>query len=274
MFIYKISCKILFPKCFPINFENSWNIWMGPSVSKPSSGCIPIRKPELHVSPMSPCFISCVRFTPFHYSHTEQKKTKKILEENLHPLFSPTVKSLSVPPSSTDEQPQLRQTNQWTFGCDLSKTALPSCWTPLSEEKQHPRPASPSLRPRRERKPPSSGCACWLHFDRSFPLSAPERHIQKAFLIQRWEPHEPIRHPPHPSPCRRRRPSHTDVRVFGTRPLSPRNISRQCLDSAVRPSAGRGNVPSGWQRILNTDEAEPTGVHIDFSDSRVLVHLL
>lgn len=37
----------------------------------------------------------------------------------------------------------------------------------------------------------SSGFACWLHFDRSFPLSAPERHIQKAFLIQRWEPRRP-----------------------------------------------------------------------------------
>lgn len=224
---------------------------------------------------MSPCLISCVRFTPFHYSNTEQKKSqKKILKENLHPSLSQTVKSLCVPPSNTDERPQLRRTDQRTFGCDLSKTALPSRWTALSEEKQHPRPASPSWRPRREREPPRSGCACWLHFDRSFPLSAPERHIQKAFLIQRWEPHEPIRHPPHPSPYRRRRPSHTDVSVFGTRPLSPRNISRQCLDSAVGPSAGRGNVPSGWQRILNTDECRADGIHIEFSGSRVLVHLL
>lgn len=194
------------------------------------------------------------------------KKDKKNVKENLHPSLSQTVKSLSVPPSNADKRPQLRRTSGRTNGRTFGRLVaifpirpfLPAELHFLKKNNTPACPAPPSWRPRREREPPSSGCACWLHFDRSFPLSAPERHIQKAFLIQRWEPHKPIHHPPRPSPYRRRQPSHTDVSVFGTRPLSPRNISRQCLDSTVGPSAGRGNVPSGWQRILNTDEAEPT----------------
>lgn len=38
----------------------------------------------------------------------------------------------------------------------------------------------------------SSGSACWLHFDRSFPLSAPECHIQKTFFIQGWAVQRPL----------------------------------------------------------------------------------
>ena len=56
-------------------------------------------------------------------------------------------------------------------------------------------PNTTGLRQKQTASPPPSGprwesamklwLACWLHFDRSFPLSAPECHIQKAFFIQR-----------------------------------------------------------------------------------------
>lgn len=187
------------------------------------------------------------------------------MKEHVHLSLFQTVKSLSTQPLIIVHA--IGGQKVVFFPKLLSSRSLNSTFW---RKKQHLRPASPSWRPRREHEPPGSGCACWLHFDRSFPLSAPERHIQKAFLIQCWEPHKPIRPPPY----WRLQPSHSDMNVFGTRPLSHRNISRQCLDSAVEPSASKGKRPQWLVTYIKYRWSWADGVHIEFSSSQVLIYFM
>lgn len=148
--------------------------------------------------------------------------------------------------------------------------SLPSRWTLFSVEKQRP----PSLLPLLAAPQGARAAELWLRLLIAlWPIISSKcsrtSHTKSI-------PHPVLRAPQTnpPSPYWRPQPSHTDVSVFGTRPLSPRNISRQCLDSAVGPSTSEGKHPQWLVTYIKYRWSWADGVHVEFSGSWVLIRLL